>query len=266
MVIVGERINTSRKRVRPAVERKDAVFIQREARLQVEAGVTMVDVNCGTFVSDEPEYMAWLVETVQEEVDVPLCIDSPNPKAVEIALKTHKNGKPMINSITDEEERFQEILPLVLEYKASVVALCMAGGGMPITAEDRLKIASNLIERLTSAGVPIGDIYVDPVVCPVATDVAYGRAVLDAIHRIMTQHEGVHTICGLSNVSYGLPLRKLINQNFLTMSMLMGLDGVILDPLDGRMMSNLMATETLLGRDDFCMNYVMAHREGKLVL
>jgi len=223
-------------------------------------------VNCGTFVSDEPERLAWLVDVVQDAVEVPLCIDSPNPKALEMGLARHRNGQPMINSITDEADRFEQILPLVLEHKASIVALCMAGGGMPGSTEKRFEIAARLIERLTGAGVPIGDIYVDPVACPISIDGAHGTYVLEGIRRIMESFEGVHTICGLSNVSFGLPLRKLINRNFLTMCMAMGLDAVILDPLDARMMSNLIASEALLGKDDFCMNYVTAHREERLVL
>jgi len=265
MQIVGERINTSRKRMRAAVEQGDAAFIRKDAETQVAAGATLVDVNCGTFVSDEPERMAWLVDVVQDAVGVPLCIDSPNPKALEMGLSRHRNGQPMINSITDEADRFEQVLPLVLEHKASIVALCM-GSGMPGSAEERFEIAARLIERLTGAGVPVGDIYVDPVACPISTGGAHGRHVLEAIRRIMETFEGVHTICGLSNVSFGLPLRKLINRNFLTMCMAMGLDAVILDPLDARMMSNLIASEALLGKDEFCMNYVTAHREERLVL
>jgi 5-methyltetrahydrofolate--homocysteine methyltransferase len=266
MQIVGERINTSRKRMRAAVEEQDAAFIRKDAKKQVAAGATLVDVNCGTFVRDEPERLAWLVDVVQDAVDAPLCIDSPNPKALEMGLAHNRNGQPMINSITDEADRFSQVLPLVLEHKASIVALCMGDAGMPGSAEERFEAAARLIERLTKAGVPIGDIYVDPVVCPISTDGAHGRHVLDAIRRIMETFEGVHTICGLSNVSFGLPLRKLINQNFLTMCMAEGLDAVILDPLDARMMSNLIASEALLGKDDFCMNYVTAHREERLAL
>ncbi|MFH1008209.1 MAG: methyltetrahydrofolate cobalamin methyltransferase [Candidatus Latescibacterota bacterium] len=266
MRIVGERINTSRKRMRTAVEERDAAFIQKDAKNQVAAGASLVDVNCGTFVNDEPEQLAWLVDTVQEAVDVPLCMDSPNPKALELALARHRNGQPMINSITDEAVRFDQVLPLVLEHKASIVALSMGDGGMPGSAEERFVTASRIIERLTAAGVPIGDIYVDPVVCPISTDGAHGRHVLDAIRRTMETFVGVHTICGLSNVSFGLPLRQLVNQNFLTMCMAEGLDAVILDPLDGRMMSNLLASEAILGKDDFCMNYMMAHREERLTL
>ena len=266
MLIVGERINTSRKKIREAVQKKDALFIQREAKKQADAGATLIDVNCGTFVGQEPEYMTWLVHTIQEVVDLPLCIDSPDPATLRTGLEHHTNGRPMINSITVEPDRFDQVLSLVLEHQAMIVGLCMAEGKMPDTAEERFDIASRLIERLTSAGVPIGDIYMDPVVCPIGTDTRNGRTVLEAISRIKTSYDGTHLICGLSNVSFGLPLRKLLNQNFLTMCMAMGLDAVILDPLDRHMMSHLMASDALLGKDDFCMNYLTAHREGRLVV
>lgn len=267
MFIIGERINTSRQAIRPSVENKDASAVRKEAKKQVQAGANMIDVNCGTFLNNEPEYMEWLVNTVQEAVSVPLCIDSPNPEAIRIALNLHKNGKPLINSISNESDRFNMLLPLILEYHTSVVALCTGGSGaMPQTTDDRMREATMLIGKLTSAGVPLADIFVDPVICPVSTDSSYGVAAINAISRIKAEFEGVHTICGLSNVSYGLPLRKLLNQNFLVLCMGAGLDSVILDPLDQRIMSNLLATEALLGHDEYCMNYVTASREEKLTL
>ncbi len=266
MLIVGERINTSRKTIRPAIENRDTAFIQEEARKQVQAGATMIDVNCGTFVNKEPEYLEWLVETVQEAVDLPLCIDSPNPKAIKVALEHHRNGRPLVNSITAQSDRFDQILSLILESRSSVVALCLDDKGMPEDTDDTLRIASTLVERLTSAGVPEDDIYIDPVVRPVGTNPIYGKIVLESIRRIASEFGSVHIICGLSNVSYGLPLRKLLNQNFLTMCLCAGLDAVILDPLDQRMMSNLLASQALLGQDEMCLNYITAFREQRLTL
>ncbi|MCD6169996.1 MAG: methyltetrahydrofolate cobalamin methyltransferase [Candidatus Latescibacteria bacterium] len=266
MLVVGERINTSRKAIKPAVEKKDAVFIQEEARKQAQAGATMIDVNCGTFVNEESEYLQWLVETVQEAVDLPLCIDSPNPEAIKVALEHHRNGKPLVNSITAQSDRFDQVLSLILENRSSVVALCLDDSGMPENIEDTLRIASTLVDKLTSAGVPEEDIYVDPVVRPVGTNPVYAKIVLESIRRITSEFGSVHTICGLSNVSYGLPLRRLLNQNFLTMCLYAGLDAVILDPLDQRMMSNLLASQALLGRDEMCLNYITAFREQRLTL
>lgn len=263
MLIVGERINTSRKAIEPAVRERDAEFIRKVAREQVAAGATFVDVNAGTLVGEEPEALKWLVETIQSAIDVPLCIDSPNPVAIEAALKVHK-GKAMINSITAERERFEGIAPLVKEYGCSVVALCMDDRGMPESAEDRFRIASELVERLTQMGIPQGDIYIDPLVRPISTGSNNGLLVIDTIRKVMEGFDGVHTICGLSNISFGLPARRLLNQAFLIMCMTAGLDAVILDPLDDRLMALLAAGRALLDKDEFCMDYIAAHKAGRL--
>ena len=262
MLVVGERINSSRKGIEPAVRDRDAEFIMREARDQVDAGAHVIDVNTATLMDDEVESLKWAVQLIEDSVGVPICIDSPNPMAVTEVLPLCK-GKAMINSITAEAERYAKLIPLIQEHKPNVVGLCMDDRGMPDTAEDRIRIASDLIGKLSNDGVPIGDIYIDPVVTPVSTDTRYGMAVLDAIEAIMKAFPGVHTICGLSNVSFGLPNRKQVNQMFLVMAMTKGLDGVILDPCDKRIMANLITTITLLGKDEFCMNYLTAFREGK---
>ncbi|MGI6066732.1 MAG: methyltetrahydrofolate cobalamin methyltransferase [Bacillota bacterium] len=261
-LIVGELINTSRKAIKPAVENKDAEFIKDLAQKQVDAGANYVDVNCGTMVFNEPEMMAWLVETIQEKVSAPLCIDSPNPKALEVGLSLAKNGQPMVNSITAEKERYSTILPMVLKYKTKIVALCMDDTGMPETAEDRLKIATRLVGDLTAAGVPEDDIYLDPLVKPVSTGDKAGLEVLETIYQIKQKYPNVHGICGLSNISYGLPNRKILNQVFMIQTMTMGMDAYILDPLDKTMMGFVYASTALLGKDQFCMNYLTAHRNG----
>ena len=263
MLIVGERINTSRKNIRPAVENRDKDFIQKEARLQVEAGAGRIDVNCGTRVKEEPEDLEWLVKTVQEAVDVSLCIDSPNPAALERGLATHK-GKALVNSITLEKERVEKILPLVKKYKASVVALTMDDRGMPNDTATRVEIAGKLIHLLEGEGIKKGDVYFDPLVRPLGTDPEQSLIVLETIKIIRQKYPGVHTFCGLSNISFGLPLRSLLNRNFLVMAMLMGLDAVMIDPLDKKMMANLRASLALLNKDQFCLEYITAFREGKL--
>ncbi len=145
----------------------------------MDAGADYIDVNCGTMVFDEEETMAWLVETVQSQTSTPLCLDSPNPKALEAGLSLVKNGQPMINSITAEKERFETILPFVLKYKAKIVGLCMDDSGMPETASDRLRIADKLIHDMVAAGVPEDDIYLDPLVHPVSTGDKAGLEVLE---------------------------------------------------------------------------------------
>ena len=263
MIIVGEKINTSRRSIAEAVEHRDDRFIAEVARSQVEAGASYIDVNAGTFLEREAECLCWLVETVQAEVDVPLCIDSPNPVALGEAMKRHK-GEPMINSISLEPDRLRSLLPIVTAQPCRIVALCMAETSMPTTTEERVQAGSELIERLMNEGVPLESIFVDPLIQPVSVDTRMGVAALKAIQTIMEKFEGVNTICGLSNISFGLPERRLVNRTFLALCMCSGLSAVILDPTDKQLMSILLAAEMLLGRDEYCQDYIDAYQDGRI--
>ena len=265
MLIVGELINSSRKAIKEAIDAEDVAAIQKIAKDQAENGAGYIDVNAGTYVGKEDQYMKWLVSTVQEVVDTPCCIDSPDPKVVEAALKLHK-GTPMLNSISLEKERWDALLPVVAGSDLKVIALCMSDSGMPESKDDRLSIASELVNSLVKNNVPVENIYVDPLVQPISTSDAYGMEFMNAVEAIMAEFPGVHTICGLSNISYGLPERKLLNQTFMVMAIAKGLDSAIINPLDKRMMANVYAAETLAGRDEFCSNYLTAFREEKLAL
>ncbi len=270
MLIVGERINTSRKVkgepvIEQAVASRDASFIIKLAKDQVDAGATYVDLNCGTLHSGEPEALEWLVKTVQEAVDAPLTFDSPNPVAIERAISAYdtSKGQPMINSITAEAERYDTILPLVLEHKTKVIALAMDDSGIQSEAEKRLSVARELINKLTGAGVPLEDIYVDPLTFPIGTGSEVGLAMLDIIEQIMCEFPRVHTIAGISNISHGMPGRKFLNQTMTLLAMDRGLDAGIIDPMDRYLMALIAAGEAILGRDDFSMNYIMMSRAGK---
>jgi len=263
MLIVGERINSTRGRIAQAIEEKNAALIQKEATTQVEAGAEYVDINAGSFAAKEIEYLTWLVETVQQVINKPLCIDSANSKALAAALKLHK-GKAMVNSITVEKERYQAILPVLKEYACSVVALSIDDSGIPATTEGRVSIAGQLVDNLTADGIALDDIYIDPLVLPISVDFNNGVVVLDAIERIKQAYPEVHTICGLSNISFGLPARQQLNRAFLTMSLQRGLDAVIVDPCDKQLMSSIITVNALLGKDEYCMNYINAYRKGKL--
>lgn len=263
MRIVGELINASRKAIKAAIEAEDADAIARVAVEQAAAGADYIDVNAGLFGDREPDYLKWLVRTVQAAVDRPCCIDSPSPAAIEAALSVHR-GVAMINSISLEPERLDALLPVIKGRELEVVALCMSGEGMPRTADDRVAIAGRLISTLEDNGVLRERIHVDPLVQPVATDAACGPALLSAVERIMTGFPGVHTLCGLSNVSYGLPERVLLNRTFLVMAVSRGLDGAILNPTDRATMAAIAAAETLAGKDDFCARYLDAYRSGAL--
>ena len=259
MLIVGELINASRKAIKAAIENQDQEAIGQIAKDQATAGANYIDVNAGVFVGQEPEYLEWLVKTVQSVIDGPCCIDSPDPKAIEKALAVH-SGTAMINSISLESDRYEALMPIVAGTDLKVVALCMSDDGMPETTVDRMKIADKLINGLLQNNVPIENIFVDPLVQPVSTNNHFGVEFLNAIEQIVTNYPGIHTVCGLSNISFGLPERKFLNQTFMSMAIAKGLDGAIVNPLDKKMMANIVAAEALAGRDDYCMAYLQAYR------
>lgn len=264
MLIIGEKLNSTLKSIRPVMEARDTAAVIDLAKRQTEAGACFLDVNAGMFYDNEIEILEWLIESIQEEVKTPFAIDSPSPKAILAGLKANKNGKPIINSITAEKERFDSIMPLVVEYKAGVVALCMDDRGMPETHEERIEIAHTLIRDLTKEGVPHNDIFIDPMIRPIGTGAHYGTVALETIRTVKNEYPDVHIACGLSNISFGIPARKVMNQAFLVAAMTCGMDGAILDPLDKKLMTFLYATQALLGIDDFCMNFLTKFREGEL--
>lgn len=263
MIVIGERLNTSRRAVEEWVRRRDEAAVVEEARRQVEAGAQYLDVNCGTLRGEEPEALEWMVRAVQGAVEVPLSIDTPNPEAMERALRAHK-GRAILNSITLEPARYEPVLRLAKEFGAQVVALAMGERGLPRTKGDRVESASALVERLLKDGLKPEDIYVDPVVTPVGADPGAAVVVVEAAREIKRRFPEVHIVAGVSNVSYGLPERPLLNRAMTVLLMGAGMDAVICDPLDGRLMALICATEALLGRDEFCMRYIQASREGRL--
>ena len=243
MIIIGELINASRKAVGQAISEQDQEYIKKVASDQAEAGADFIDVNAGVFVHQEAEYMRWLVETVQSVTDKPCALDSPNPAAIEAGLAVHQ-GTPMINSISLEKDRFDKLMPIIAGSDFKVIALCMSDEGMPQTVEDRLRIADKLVNSLIRNNVKIENIFVDPLVQPVSVNNNFGLGFLDAVEKIRQNFPGIHTACGLSNISFGLPLRKFLNQTFMTMAIAKGLDGAIVNPLDEKMMSIIIAAET----------------------
>jgi len=261
MIIIGELINASRKAIKAAIEARDEKAIQKVATDQAEAGADYIDVNAGIFVGKEPEYLKWLVETVQAATNKPCAIDSPDPLAIEAALSVHK-GTPMINSISLEKDRYEKLLPIIAGTDFKVVALCMSDAGMPQTVEDRMKIADELVGGLIKSNAAVENIFVDPLVQPLSVDGTFGLEFINTIEKVVETYPGIHTACGLSNISYGLPARKFMNRIFMTMAIAKGLDGAIINPLDGKMMANIIAAEALVGRDNFCMNYLKAFRSG----
>ena len=263
MLIVGEKINTTLKESKEIVARKDAKALQELAKRQIEAGAGMVDVNVGTQVKTEVEDMKWAIESIQQVLDTPCCIDSPNPRVLEAGLKVHR-GKALVNSTSAEEKRLKEILPVIKAHDCKVVALTMDEAGIPEGTEKRYKIAARLIEKLGAEGFNLDDIYIDPLVRPISTGSDAGKAVLEAIDKISASFPQIHIICGMSNISFGLPKRGLLNRVFLAMAMSKGLDTALLDPLNKDLISTIMAAQALLGKDEYCMSYISTFRQGKL--
>jgi len=263
MIIVGERINGTGRRIREAVTNRNADLIRQEATRQAEAGASYIDVNAGTNPEREPEDMIWLVKTVQSVTDRPLCIDSPNPEALRAGLENHR-GQALVNSASAEEGRMQPVFTLAREHGARLVGLALDDSGLPKTAQQRIDIARKLGEAAASVGLAISDLFVDPLARAVGLESDQGAAFLDAVCGIMEALPGVHVICGLSNISFQMPARKLLNRTFLAMAMARGMDAAILDPLDESLMAVACASEALLGRDDKCMEYIQAFRAGRL--
>ena len=263
MLVIGELINSTRKQIRTAVEGKDAAYIQGLAQKQAAAGANWIDVNAGAFPTDEVEKMQWLISVIRQVTDAPLSIDSPRPAAVEAGLAM-AGKEPFLNSISAESERYATLIPFVKKYTTRVVALSLDDNGMTDDMNKVWEVADGLIKRLEDDGVPPDHIFVDPLIRPVSTNGEYAMGALWVVEKITAVHPQVHKTCGLSNVSYGLPKRKLVNQVFVAMAIARGMDSAIIDPLDQRMMATIAVAEALSGKDQFCMNYITADREGKL--
>jgi len=264
LVIVGEKINTSLKGVTEAVRARDVEFVANLAKYQAECGAHYIDVNCGTLVDEEILALPWLVETVQLAVDLPCCIDSPDPKALAAGIKIHK-GRPLINSITNENGRYKEVIPLLQESGGNIIALVIDDEhGMPGTADLRIKIGNDLVKRLNADGIENGRIFIDPLVQPISSSPDKGVIVLDTIRGIAEANPAIHFMCGLSNISYGLPQRKLLNATYLSLCIMAGLDCAILDPGNKKMTANIYAAEALLNKDEYCTEYLAAFRKGLL--
>lgn len=272
MLVIGERINSSIKKIEKAIQSKDSSLIQQEAQQQEAAGANVIDLNAGTFIKTEPEELVWLIQTVTGVVKTStgIAIDTTNRDALEAGLGELMNSgrisdnKPIINSVTAEKDKLDAVLPLVKSYDAQVVGLCMNGHGIPDEPKKRCELGLEIITSGKENQIPIQDIYLDPLVLPVSTDTQKGIQALTALKLVKELDPEVKTIIGLSNISYGLPMKPLLNQAFMVMAMVYGLDAAILNPLDKRLMSLIKASDTILGNDEFCMNFIAAYRAGQL--
>jgi len=254
------------KKTAAAIAARDAAFIQDLARRQVEAGADYLDVNAGTGSGNESDDLAWLVETVQSVVDAPLCLDSANPIALKSGMECVKKQIPMVNSISGESSRLEGILPLVAQQGCPVIALLLDDGGIPADVESRLVIGRRILERTRQAGVPDNRVYIDPLAMAISTKTEGAVVAIETMRRLRDEYPEVKFSIGLSNISFGLPARTLVNQAFLAQLLASGLDAAIINPLEQGLINMLYATELILGRDRFCRSYTTAFRKGNIKL
>ena len=266
MLLMGESINGTRKQVAEAIAARDAEFIKALALDQVNAGAGLLDVNGGVAGGKEVDDLLWLIDVVMSVTEMQLMVYSANPEALDAGVRAivGKGGKvPFINSISGEQPRIDAVLPLVEKYKCPVVGLCLSDEGIPPTAEDRFAVAKKLYDLCTGAGLPPEDLWIDPLVMAVSADAQAGVVTMQTL-RLVKDRLPVRTTGGLSNVSFGLPNRPLLNRTFVAMCAGIGIDGAVLDVRNKEMMAAVKAMEALRAEDNFCGRYLKAHRAGLL--
>ena len=264
MIIVAERLNAARKAIREAIEKKDQSHIIKEAKDQFDAGADVIDVNAGAHPDREEADMSWMIDLVQSTVDARVSIDSSSSSV--ILKNIHKVKKtPMINSVSLEKKKLETMSPALTEREADIIALCMDDSGLPKTADQAYENAMRITDTLERLGIKREHIFIDPLVQTISADHTKGIMVLETIRRITRDIAGIHIICGLSNISYGMPERFLINRTFLTLAIGAGLDAAIIDPLDKKLMTAVSVTEMLTGKDPYCKNYLTQFRKNSIV-
>lgn len=261
MLLIGEKINGTRESVADAIRIRDNGFIADLALRQVEAGAAYLDVHAGTRPDDEPADIVWLIDAIQRVTDVTLCLDSANPRALAAGLEAVKK-RPMINSLSGEKNRVENVLPWACRYETELVVLAMDDRGIPKSVDERLSIVRSLVELTRDGKLPDEKLYIDPLVTAVATDTGSGTTAFQTMRRIKEEFPVVHLTVGLSNISFGLPVRPIVNQAFAVLAIEAGLDSAILDPEDAELRGIMYATELVLGRDRRCQGYTNAYRAG----
>ena len=259
-VIIGERINpTWRKLLAEEMKTGDFNRVEADALAQVAAGAHMLDVNAGIPLADEPALLARAICLVQSVTDVPLSIDSSMVEGLEAGLDAYE-GKPLVNSVTGEEERLEQVLPLVKKHGAAVVAICNDDSGISTDINVRFEVAKTIVERAADHGIPARDVVVDPLVMPVGAMADAGVQVLELIRRLRTELK-VNTTCGASNISFGLPNRHGLNPAFITMAIGAGMTSAITNPLEASLMQAVRGADVLMNHDPQCAGWIEAYRD-----
>lgn len=263
LIIIGEKINGTIPSVKKAIEERDEAFIHNLAERQSEAGANYIDVCASTAPEVEVETLKWLMDIVQEATDTPLCIDSPNPKAIEAVLP-YAQRPGLINSVSLEGDKCEIIFPMIQGTPWQTIALTCDNNGIPKDVQTRVDIAKILVEKAQQYHITPERIHIDPLVIALSADNDSLLKFAEATRQIKELYPTINITSGLSNISFGMPLRKVVNQNFLTLAMFAGMNSAILDPLNRDLAATLLATEALLGRDKYCRNYANAYRKNKI--
>ncbi|MBT5432713.1 MAG: dihydropteroate synthase [Rhodospirillaceae bacterium] len=253
--VIGERINpTGRKKLAAEMAEGDYSRVESDTLAQVEAGAHMLDVNAGVPLADEPQMLYDCIKLVQSLTDAPLSIDSSIVAALEKGLEAYV-GKPLVNSVTGEEERLEVVLPLVAKYNAAVVAISNDETGISEDPDERFAVAKKIVERAQDFGIPPCDVIVDPLVMPIGAIGAAGRTSFQILRRLREELK-VNTTCGASNISFGLPARPALNAAFLAMAASNGMTSAITNPLEGEIMTAIRAADVMMGVDKNCKKWI----------
>lgn len=262
-LIVGEKLNGTLADTAAAIANRDSGYVQDMALRQAEAGADFLDLNAGTASAREPDDLAWLVESVQKVTDLPLCLDSANPGAIAAGL-ARVVRPPLVNSISGEKLRLEGILPLLAGRAWGTIALLLDDSGIPSDVDGRLRVGRRLVEQTRAAGIADEQLFVDPLAIAVSTRQDGAVVAFETMRTFRQEFPQVRFVVGLSNVSFGLPGRRLLNRVFLSQAIAAGLDMALMDPLDSGVMSELLATEVVLGRDRFCRRYTTAFKANRI--
>jgi 5-methyltetrahydrofolate--homocysteine methyltransferase len=258
--IIGERINpTGRKLLAREMAAGDYSRVEADAMAQVAAGAHMLDVNAGIPLADEPAILARAIQIVQSVTDVPISIDSSIVAALERGLEVYE-GKPLVNSVTGEEERLEVVLPLVKKYGAAVIGISNDETGISEDPDVRFAVAKKIVERAMDYGIPREDVIIDPLVMPIGALRYAGRQAFHIMRRCV-QELKVNTCCGASNVSFGLPHRAALNAHFISMAIAAGLTSAITNPLEQEIKQGIMVADVMMGNDENCSQWIMTHRD-----
>jgi cobalamin-dependent methionine synthase I len=261
MIRIGEKLNSSIPSTLAAMRARDAGAVAELARSQKDAGAEYLDVNTALLLGEEAETLAWAVREVQRACGARVMIDSTNPEAVAAALKADTVGGAAVNSVNCDPVRLDTIAPLLREYDASVVALAMGPEGVPPTPEGRLEAVERALEGLAARGIPIARVFADPLVEALSSHHCAAATTLETIRLIRRKYPELHIVCGVSNVSFGLPARKKLNAAFLTAAVCAGADAAIFDVCDPGMRQAVAAAEAVAGKDEYCMGYIGFYRD-----